>query len=116
MPLRKASTTSPSSSIFSSFPATLTPFYDPPAADRPPLRRDDLDVRRLGALLPLARLELHLHAVAQRLEALAGDLREVDEDVLAAVVGLDEAVALRGARPRCSVTRGRVSWRLWART
>src|ERR687884_2038207 len=98
MPLRKASTTSPSSSIFSSFPATVTSFYGRPSADRRPLR-DDLDVRRLRALRPFARLELDLRAFGQRLEALAGDLREVDEDVLAAAVGRDEAVALGVVEP-----------------
>src|ERR671923_487256 len=94
MPLRKASTTSPSSSIFSSFPATLNAFYGRVAS-----LRDDLDVRGLGALRPLARLELHLRALGQRLEALAGDLREVDEHVLAAALRLDEAVALRVVEP-----------------
>src|ERR671927_214234 len=106
MPLRKASTTSPSSSIFSSFPATFTSFR----ASRPPRPADgaDADLKRLadrddvgrfGALRPLARLELHLRTLGQGLEALACDLRVVDEQVLAALGGLDEPVALRVVEP-----------------
>src|SRR5919198_3683492 len=105
MPLRKASTTSPSSSIFSSFPATFTSFPTSahPAsggvgADDQRLADRD-DVGRLGALRPLARLELHLRTLGQGLEALARDLRVVDEQVLAALGGLDEPVALRVVEP-----------------
>src|SRR3954454_14641793 len=59
-----ASTTSPSNSTFSSF-ANL---YDP-------------DVRGLWALGRLAQLVLHLGALDQRPEAVAGDSGEVDECV-----------------------------------
>src|SRR5204862_310253 len=61
--------------------------------------RDRDDVRRLGALLPLAGLELDLRALGERLEARAADLREVDEQVLPAVLGLDEPEALRVVEP-----------------
>src|SRR5919197_5420621 len=106
MPLRKASTTSPSSSIFSSFPATFTSFRtharparaDGAGADHLRLADRD-DVGRFGALRPLARLELHLRTLGQGLEAFARDLRVVDEQVLAAFFGLDEPVALRVVEP-----------------
>src|SRR5205814_808621 len=60
---------------------------------------DDADVRRLGALLPLGGLELHLRALAEGLEALAGDAGVVHEQVLRAVFGGDEAVPLLVAEP-----------------
>src|SRR5438105_13796850 len=102
MPFRKASTTSPSSSIFSSFPATfhLLLAEHPPHARRggclkqSVLGRDGLDVGGLGALRPFAGLELDLRTLRQRLEAVAGDLRVVDEQILSAVLGLADAVAL----------------------
>src|SRR2546430_6559864 len=56
------------------------------------LLRNDID--RLGALLTLARLELDLGTFGQRLEAVAGDIRVMHEEVLAAVLGGDEAVSL----------------------
>src|SRR5205823_2382206 len=60
---------------------------------------DRHDVGRLGALLPLAGLELDPGALVQRLVALARDLREMDEQVLAALVGGDEPIALRSVEP-----------------
>src|SRR2546423_1926376 len=56
-------------------------------------------VRRLRALLPLRRLELHLRSLRQALEALAGDAAVMDEEVLAAIVGRDEAIALLVVEP-----------------
>src|SRR5687767_4217290 len=85
MRLRRASTTSPSISILSSFSAIA-------ASDRD-------DVRGLGALLTLAGLELHLRTLDERLEALADDVGVVDEEILAALVRADEAIALRVVEP-----------------
>src|SRR5256885_16346304 len=56
-------------------------------------------VRRLGALLPLGRLELDLRTFGQGLEALAGDAAVVDEQILRSVIGGDEAVPLLVAEP-----------------
>src|SRR5688572_22954440 len=60
---------------------------------------DGDDVRRLGALLPLARLELDLRTLREGLEALTGDGAVMDEDVLRPLVGGDEAVALAVVEP-----------------
>src|SRR5215212_1785487 len=57
------------------------------------------DVLRLGALLPLGGLELDLRALGERLEAVACDRAVVDEQVLAALVGGDEPIALRVVEP-----------------
>src|SRR5438876_12066044 len=57
------------------------------------------DVLRLGTLLSLGHLVLHLLALRKFTVAAAGDGREVDEDVCAAVVLLDEAEALVGVEP-----------------
>src|SRR3972149_10016140 len=89
MLLRRASTISPSSSIFSSLTAIT----------RLLLLGDRGDVRRLRALPALARLELHPGALCEGLEAVALDAGVVDEHVLAAFVGRDEAVALRVVEP-----------------
>src|SRR4051794_17422325 len=62
------------------------------------LRRDD-DVAGLRALRALLDLVLHLRALGQRLEAVALDRAEVDEDVVTAVFLRDEAVALRVVEP-----------------
>src|SRR6266576_6034550 len=61
------------------------------------LLRNDVD--RLGALLALARLELDLGTLGQRLEAVAGDVRVMHEEILAAVLGGDEAVSLGIVEP-----------------
>src|SRR5439155_25197376 len=60
---------------------------------------DDGDVRRLRSLLTLTRLVLELRAFGERLEAIAGDVRVVDEEILVAFVRADEAVALRVVEP-----------------
>src|SRR5262249_11612774 len=63
------------------------------------LLRDHDDVLGLRALLALAGLVLHLRALGQRLEAGARDAGVVDEEVLRALVGRDEAVPLRVVEP-----------------
>src|SRR5205085_10877245 len=60
---------------------------------------DGIDVRGLRPLRALAGLELDLRAFDEGLEALASDLRVMDEQVLPALLGLDEAVALRVVEP-----------------
>src|SRR5215211_895960 len=69
-----------------------------PALAVPPLG-DELDVLRLGALRTLGALELDLRAFGERLVALSDDRAVVDEQVLAAVLGLDEAVTLSVVEP-----------------
>src|SRR5438105_15890941 len=100
MPFRNASTTSPSNSILSSLSAIQSPEDERAPAlrrghtVRSPLR-DGRDVCRLGALRALAGFELHLGALGQRLEAATGDLRVMDEQVLAAVLRRGAPFALR---------------------
>src|SRR3954470_20506335 len=77
-----ASTTSPSNSTLSSF-----------------AKLNDPDVRGLGSLRALAELEFDLRAFGERPEAIARDPGEVDERVLASVIGRDEAEALLVAEP-----------------
>src|SRR5829696_586111 len=60
---------------------------------------DDAHVGGVGALGALFLLVLDLRAVLERLVAAAGDRGVVDEEVLAVVVGGDEAVALVVAEP-----------------
>src|ERR1700759_2284221 len=55
--------------------------------------------RHLAAALIALHLEAQLLAFAERAEARAFDGRDVDENVRAAVVGLDEAKALGGVEP-----------------
>src|SRR5207248_10939542 len=57
------------------------------------------DVLRLRALLALGGVELDALVVFEALVAVAADRREVDEDVLAAVVRSDEAEALLAVEP-----------------
>src|SRR5919201_4756335 len=108
MPLRNASTTSPSSSIFSSFSAiALSPPEDPhPARERRGAGRTvcglgshQRHVRRFGTLCSLTNFELDLSALGEGLVALARNRRMVDEDVLLALGRSDEAVALRVVEP-----------------
>src|SRR3712207_55641 len=82
MAFGSASTTSPSNSTLSSF-----------------AKLNDPDVRGLWALGGLAQLVLDLRALGQRPEPIAGDPGEVDERVLAPVIGRDEAEALFVAEP-----------------
>src|SRR3954471_7002741 len=79
---------------------------DAAAASPPPERRGlrgaallHLDVRRGGALGTRLGLVADLRTLGERFEAAAGDARVVDEQVLALVVGRDEAEALLVAEP-----------------
>ncbi len=63
------------------------------------LLSDEVNVRRLRPLLALRHLELDLRPFGQRLEAAPGDLRVMDEQILAAIIWRDEAVALVVAEP-----------------
>jgi hypothetical protein len=69
------------------------------AIDRQPSWLDPGDILRLHALLPLGRLVGDLGALLEALEALARDARVMHEEVLAALVRGDEAVALIVAEP-----------------
>src|SRR5581483_2325958 len=60
---------------------------------------DGDDALRLGALRPLDRVELHLRALGERLEAGPRDRRMVDEHVLATVSRGDEPIPLRVVEP-----------------
>src|SRR5438093_10264114 len=60
---------------------------------------DRNDVRRLRALGTLALLELHPSTLSEGLEAVAGDVAVMDEEILRALVGGDEAVPLRIIEP-----------------
>src|SRR5207247_8181658 len=100
MPLRKASITSPSSSIFSSLPSAI---HSPSRRSARTRRRrrqrryvlcDGGHIGRLRALCTLARLELDLRTFGEGLEAVSCDLRVVDEQILATILGRDETVAL----------------------
>jgi hypothetical protein len=60
---------------------------------------DAHDVLGRGALLALHHVELHALTLGERLEAAALDGRVVDEAILAAVLGGDEAEALGVVEP-----------------
>src|SRR4051812_29471536 len=60
---------------------------------------DRTNVRRLGTLLPLGRLELDARALGEGLEAITRDAAEVHEEVLRPILRRDEAVALLVAEP-----------------
>src|SRR6476659_1089127 len=104
--LRSASITSPSTSSFSSWSFMARSCLGMSRRDRAcghgagvPLRRDGNDVRRLGALLTLARLELDARTFRQALEAIAGDVAEVHEEILRSLVRGDEAVHIAVVEP-----------------
>src|SRR5262245_50262695 len=97
MPLPNASCTSPSISNFSS--ATIASYTKHAARGPHVSSRSLLDVDRLRALLALALLVLDASILLQRLEAVAGDVRVMYEQVLSTPVGRDEAVALRVVEP-----------------
>src|SRR5918996_1570547 len=106
--LRKASITSPSTSSFSSFWAMLPSLssgmrrrghLSAAAANHFGRSAGDDDVRRFGALLALARLELDARTLDEALEAIAGDVAEVHEQILRPLVRGDEPVALRVVEP-----------------
>src|SRR4051794_20286173 len=83
MAFGRASTTSPSNSTFSSLDKALKHPH----------------VRGLWALRALPELVGHLRPFGERPEATPGDRREMDERVLAAVIGGDEPEALLVAEP-----------------
>jgi hypothetical protein len=61
--------------------------------------RDWGDVGRLGALLALALLELDASTFGEALEAFAGDVAVVHEEILRSFVGGDKAVPLAVVEP-----------------
>src|SRR5919197_1331276 len=81
----RASTISPSISIFSSL-ATRA-------------RLDEADVHRLRSLVADLLLVLHLGVLGEALEALAVDARVVHEEIAVPLVRSDEAVALLVVEP-----------------
>src|SRR5207344_1810014 len=108
--LRRASMTSPSTSSFSSFSfiqsslswgeAVAAPcVYTRAATTLNSSRRDGDDVRRLGALLTLPRLELDARTLGKALEPITSDVAEVSEEILRALVRGDEAVPLAVVEP-----------------
>src|SRR5664279_133757 len=60
---------------------------------------DGADVLCLRALLALRGVELHSLVVVEALVTVAADRGEVDEDVVAAAIGCDEAEALFAVEP-----------------
>src|SRR5580765_4887799 len=70
----------------------------PPAPPSTP-SADWRDVDGFGTLCPFARFVLHARAIRQCPEAGGHDVRVMHEQVLAAFVGRDEAVALRVVEP-----------------
>src|SRR5438067_8415815 len=65
----------------------------------PRLLADEHDALRLGAFRALRGLELHLRVLGERLVALADDRAVMDEQILAALIGDDEAVPLLVVEP-----------------
>src|SRR5688500_18031696 len=94
----RASVTSPSTSIASSFcfVARTSPFSAPQA---PPSLREHRDGRGLRALLTLSRLVRDSLPLLEVPVPRPLDLGEVDEKVLAAVVRRDEPIALLCGEP-----------------
>src|SRR5262245_35546232 len=84
-------------------PATLLPdtgaVWAFTSTERRSLLPAELNVCCLRPLLPLRHLERNFRALIQRLEAAASDGREVDEQIVAAFIGGNEAVSLLGAEP-----------------
>src|SRR5207244_1686851 len=83
-------------------PSVGSPCARPGARRSPSHRRlagDRGHAGRLRAFLALAGLVLDPGSLVEGLVALAGDLREVDEQVLAALVRRDEPVTLRSVEP-----------------
>src|SRR5919197_6571017 len=61
--------------------------------------RDERDVRRLGPLRTLAGFELDLCTLCKALVAVPSNVAVMNEEILAAVLRRDEAVALRVVEP-----------------
>src|ERR1700710_1640052 len=102
MPALNDSSTSPSTSIFSSFSAIHSPLpckkwtgaQSAPVTFRKPLLRSERDVLGLRAFCALSLFELDLRTLCEGLVAIAADGAEMDEHVLATGVGGNEAVPL----------------------
>src|SRR2546421_1941819 len=102
MVLGRASVTSPSISIFSSFATRTSLFRSPARSAGPELRRrrsDLRDVDRLRALVARLLVVGDLGVLLKRLEAASVDACVMDEEVTVALVGRDEAVALLVVEP-----------------
>src|SRR5262249_49126829 len=101
MPVRSASTISPVISTLSSFCGISASFEDASSGAREAPRKtlDHGHVRGLRAFLALLGLVLHLRAFVERAVPRALDRAEVDEQVLTALVGGDEPVALVRVEP-----------------
>src|SRR5215210_1370714 len=99
----RASVTSPSSSIFSSFDTSGRSRAQGGTrqrrASRPRAPSQLLDVHGLGALVALFLLVRDLGVLLQAPEALRVDPCVMDEEVTAALVGRDEAVTLLVVEP-----------------
>src|SRR4029453_940929 len=102
---RRASVTSPSNSTLSPFSSLIvTPSVEGGAAAERAAAythelRDRSHVGRLGTLRAFALLERDPCALGERLEAVAGDVAVVHEQVLRAFIGRDEAVKLAVVEP-----------------
>src|SRR3954447_25354266 len=101
MPFPYASTISPSNSTFSSFALMMLLSGGSRGAPeaRPDLLLDDAHVLCLRAFLALLEVELDVRALRKRLEPLALQRAEVDENVLASVARGDESEPLRVVEP-----------------
>src|SRR5258708_17725316 len=107
MPFRSASTISPVISTLSSFCAMSASFrllWGVKAAGLGPAAevtclREEVHVCGLGALVALLGLALHLCTLRERPVAAALDRAEVDEQVLATLIGGDEPVTLVRVEP-----------------
>src|SRR5690242_18275304 len=101
MPFRSASTISPVISTLSSFWGISSLLGRGISRDAcaPRETLDHGHVRGLGAFVALLGLVLHLRAFVERAVARALDRAEVDEQVLTALVGGDEPVALVRVEP-----------------
>src|SRR5919108_1263831 len=106
--LRRASTTSPSISSFSSFSAMMLPFMLGRGESRPPARPrlgsrrllgDRSDVCRLRTFGAFALLELDARTLGEGLEPLTGDVAVMHEHILRALVRGDEPVPLAVVEP-----------------
>src|SRR5436309_15359180 len=100
MVLGRASVTSPSISIFSSFGTRPSLGGGPaPAPDRGAGASDLCDVYRLRTLVARLLVIGDLGVLLERLEAASVDACVMDEEVPVALIGGDEAVALLVVEP-----------------
>src|SRR5205085_4411365 len=102
MVLGRASVTSPSISIFSSFAIYGDECSSRPGEFTPDLERRPSDLGDVDRLRPLVSRLLvvgDLRVLLKRLEAASVDSSVMDEEVTVALVGRDEAVALLVVEP-----------------